>query len=201
MAYTLVIEKSESRIVFVSDAHDSLLLDALWPTVGYNYWKRTGNLDTAVLKAPWLYVVQQGGAIVAKPYALVKTAEGNNIRGKLLVQLARATNRHRRMVLKEDLIGQDSVYSYKVKDAERYLAASDTVKAHDRFPWLQDAAEFDSITLEQAANNILFRKTQAEDVLRYTENRRRRLTRRILTTPINELDAVRNDLTEYERRG
>lgn len=198
MAYTLIVEKTEARIVFIRDAHQPLLLDALWPPVGYNYLFWNKPLADEVLKTPWLYTFQ-GEKIVATPYAHKQNAEENARRGTLLVQLARATNRHRRTVIKEDLEGQETIYRLKAEEATRFLA--DPAQSPDSFPWLRESAAFEGLTIQQAANQIIFRYAQTQQVLRYTENQRRWFTRRILTAASNELATVQNELTEYERRG
>lgn len=198
MAYTLIVEKNEARIVFIRDANQPLLLDALWPPVGYNYLFWNKSVDAEVLKTPWLYRIQ-GEKIVAAPYAFAANAEENARRGQLLVQLARATNRHRRVVLKEDLIGQETIYRLKAEEATRFLA--DPTQSQESFPWLREAAAFEGLSIKQAANQVIFRYTQAQQVLRHTENKRRWFTRRILTAASNELATVQRELTEYERRG
>jgi len=198
MAYTLIVEKEEARIVFIRDATAPLLLDALWPPVGYNYLHWPFAVSDEVLAAPWNYVIQ-GNKIVASTYTFQSNAIENAKRGGLLVQLARATNRHRRMVLKEDIQGQADVYRLKADEATRFLA--DTQQSPSAFPWLSETAAFESLTLEQSANQIMFRHTQQQAILRHTENQRRWFTRRILTAGVNELETVRTELTDYERRG
>lgn len=198
MAHTLIVEKEEARIVFIREATVPLLLDALWPPVGYNYLQWNGPVDDAVLAAPWNYVIQ-GNKLVASQYAFQSNAAENARRGGLLVQLARATNRHRRMVLKEDIQGQADVYRLKAEEATRFLA--DTQQNPISFPWLSETAAFEGLSLEQSANQIMFRHTQSQAVLRHTENQRRWFTRRILTAGSNELETVQTELTSYERRG
>jgi hypothetical protein len=198
MAYTLIVEKEEARVVFIRDAHIPLLLDALWPPVGYNYLLWTGALTEDMLAKPWNYLVQ-GNKLVSSPYVAEVNAIENALRGGLLVQLARATNRHRRMVFKEDVIGQAEVYRLKTDEATRFLV--NTEQNPNDFPWLSETAAFEGLTLEQSANQIMFRHTQSQAVLRHTENQRRWFTRRILTAGGNELETVRTELTAYERRG
>lgn len=198
MAHTLIVEKEEARVVFIREATVPLLLDALWPPVGYNYLQWHGPVDAAVLTAPWNYIVQ-GTKFVASPYAFQSNAAENARRGGLLVQLARVINRHRRMVLKEDIQGQAEVYRLKAEEATRFLA--DTQQSPTSFPWLAETAAFEGLSLEQSANQIMFRHTQSQSVLRYTENQRRWFTRRILTAQSNELETVQTELTAYERRG
>jgi hypothetical protein len=199
MAYTLIVEKSEARVLFIKDASVPLLLDALWPTVAYNYVLYPLVIPSeAILREPWNYVLQ-GPTFVAKPYPYVENAKENAHRANMLVQLAKATNRHRRMVVKEDLLGQDLVYALKTSEAQRFLA--DTSQPPAMFPWLSQEAAFDSMTLAEAANHIIFRHTQAQQILIYTERRRREFTRRILSLGMQELATVQNELTDYERRG
>lgn len=199
MAYTLIVEKSEARVLFVKDASVPLLLDALWPTVAYNYVLYPLPIPSeAILREPWNYVLQ-GPTFVAKSYPYVDNARENAQRANMLVQLAKATNRHRRMVVKEDLLGQDLVYAIKTSEAQRFLA--DVTQPASMFPWLAQDAAFDGMTLAEAANHVIFRHTQAQQILLYTERRRREFTRSILSVGMQELATVQNELTDYERRG
>lgn len=198
MAYTLIVEKEEARVVFIRDATTPLLLDALWPPVGYNYLHWPLPVSEEMLLTPWNYFIREGKIVVSK-YEFQNKARENALRGGLLVQLARATNRHRRMVFKEDVIGQAEVYRLKTDEATRFLA--DTAQNPNLFPWLSETAVFEGFTLEQSANQIMFRHTQSQSILRHTENQRRWFTRRILTAGSNELETVRTELTAYERRG
>lgn len=198
--YTIVVDKSDSRLVFVMNAHQPQLFDALWPTVQYNYAMWVGELNQQQRERPWNYVFQGNNLVASEPGSdYAANAAENTRRAHMLIQVARATNRHRRMVLKEDLIGQDLVYQMKTDEAQRFLA--DTTQNVDGYPWLLAAANFDNVTVTQAAHQVMFRYTQATQVLQHTENRRRYLTRRILTVPVTKLETVQSELTDYERRG
>jgi hypothetical protein len=199
MSRTLIVEKCDPpRLAFTADAHAPLLFDALWPSIGFNYLYWSESIDSAVLQAPWNYVIRDN-KIVYEPSNNTESARENAARARLLMQLARATNRHRRQFIKEDLLGQDLVYGLKAQEAQRFL--TDVNQRPEGFPWLQNAASFEGLTMEQSARQIIFRYTQAQELLNHTENQRRMFTRRILTTPWNQLETVANELRDYERRG
>lgn len=199
MPRTLIVEKVDPpRLAFTFDSNVPHVLDALWPSIGFNYLYWSEPIDTAVLQAPWNYVIRDN-KIVYEACNNSEAARESVARAKLLLQLARATNRHRRQVIKEDLIGQDLIYNIKAQEAHRFLA--DVTQPAAGFPWLQNAATFEGLTMEQSARQIVFRYTQAHEMLSHTENQRRRFTRLILTTPWRELETVATELRDYERRG
>jgi hypothetical protein len=199
MPRTLIVEKSNPpRLMFTLDPNAPHLFDALWPSIGFNYLYWGGAIQEAVLQTPWDYVIRDD-KIVYEPANNSESARENAARARLLMQLARATNRHRRQFIKEDLIGQDLVYGLKAQEAHRFL--QDVNQRPEGFPWLQNAASFEGLTMEQSARQIIFRYTQAQELLNHTENQRRMFTRRILTTPWNQLETVANELRDYERRG
>lgn len=199
MSRTLIVEKCDPpRLAFTADANAPLLFDALWPSIGFNYLYWSEPLDSKVIQAPWNYVIRDN-KIVYEPSNNTESARENAARARLLMQLARATNRHRRQFIKEDLLGQDLVYGMKAQEAHRFL--QDVNQRPEGFPWLQNAASFEGLTMEQSARQIIFRYTQAQELLNHTENQRRMFTRRILTTPWNQLETVANELRDYERRG
>ena len=203
--FTVIVNKTSLRVVFVAHAQAPLLLDALYPPVGYNYITWLGQIDERVRRAPWEYVVS-GNEFVKNldDQNTMQSLIENQARGMLLLELAKGVNRYRRQVLKEDLLGQDVVYNAKVTEAHAWIAQRDlnmggNTEAH--FPWLRDAAAHDGVTLDQAAEAVIFRHTQAMELLRHSERRRRALTRSILETPFNELQRVADEVREYVRRG
>ena len=199
MPRTLIVEKSNPpRLMFTLDPNAPHLFDALWPSIGFNYLYWGGAIQEAVLQTPWDYVIRDD-KIVYEPANNSESARENAARARLLMQLARATNRYRRQVIKEDLVGQDLVYGLKIKEAQRFL--ENPSQSTDGFPWLVNAATFDQVTVEQAARQIVFRYTQAQELLSHTENQRRYFTRRILTAPWRELETVSTELRVYEHRG
>ena len=199
MPRTLIVEKSDPpRLMFTIDANVPHLFDALWPSIGFNYLYWNEALPQGVFQTPWDFVIRDN-KIVYEPYSNSELAKENAARARLLLQLARATNRHRRQVIKEDLIGQDLIYNFKAQEAYRFLA--DVNQPAANFPWIQNAATFESLTMEQAARQIVFRYTQAQEMLSHTENQRRRFTKLILTTPWRDLEIVATELRDYERRG
>ena len=199
MPRTLIVEKSDPpRLMFTFDSNVPHLLDALWPSIGFNYLYWSEPIDLQVLQAPWDFVIRDN-KIVYDKHRDPELARENAARARLLLQLAKATNRHRRQVIKEDLIGQDLIYGAKTQEAYRYL--SDMTQPATNFPWLQNAATFEGLTMEQSARQIIFRHTQTQELLSHTENQRRRFTKLILTTPWRELETVATELRDYERRG
>lgn len=199
MPRTLIVEKSNpARLVFTLDPNAPHLFDALWPSVGYNYLYWGGVVQDNVLQAPWDFVIRDD-KIVYEPANNSEAARENAARARLLMQLARATNRYRRQVIKEDLVGQELVYDLKVKEAQRFL--ENPAQPTDGFTWLLNAATFENVTVEQAARQIIFRYTQTQELLSHTENQRRYFTRRILTAPWRELETVATELRAYEHRG
>lgn len=201
--FTVIVDKSSLRVVFVAHAQAPLLLDALYPPVGFNYITWLGQVDESVRRAPWEYVVSGNEFVKNTPDRnTMQSLIENQARGMLLMELAKGINRYRRQVLKEDLVGQDAVYAAKVREAQSWISLVNMGSANEaHFPWLQEAAAHDSITLTQAAEAIIFRHTQAMELLRHSERRRRALTRSILETPFNELQRVADEVREYVRRG
>lgn len=196
MAYTLVVEKTEARIVCIKDAAAPLLTDSLWPSTSHNYMLWPKIVKTEVFASPWNYVITDG-MIVASPCAYASVARQNSIKGELLVHLARAVNRNRRLVCKEYLLAQDTVYEKK------FVAASDFIRTgvSQNMAWLQAAAENSGLTLLQEAHQIVFRHTQADNILLNSETQRKDFTKRILQSTATNTDALRAEITAYERKG
>ncbi len=184
--------------MFVLPTAKPQLLDALFPSVRYNYVVWTRGFKEGVLNAPWNWVIRDN-ELVHDLYQHATVAQENARRATLLVQLAQATNRHRRLVQKHGLVEQSTVYEIKTQEARAYLA--DSVRDPMQYPFLADAAVVHEVTLEQAANLVLMRNIQEHQVLRYTEHQRSLFQRRILETPLASLEQVQKELTEYERRG
>lgn len=196
MAYTLVVEKQQARIVFVKDSAAPLLTDALWPSTSHNYVLWPKSVGAAVFASPWNHVISDG-VIVQSPCTYASVARQNAMKGELLVHLARAVNRNRRLVCKEYLLVQDIVYEKK------FVAASEFIRTgqSSNMAWLTAASENSGLSLLQEANQIVFRHTQADNILLDSETKRQTFTRRILQSTATDADALRAEITSYERKG
>lgn len=201
MDYKIIVEKSSARPMYIMGQAAAYSLEALFPPVRYNYllWQNQEKIPGDVLREPWNFVIVDN-RFEKSVYPYGAAAEENVQRAGMLMQLGRATNRHRRLVQKQGLHEQGMVNALKVAEARMLLdPASD--KNIDRYPFLSDFASVSGVTLEQAANLVLMRSIQEHQVLRYTENQRLIFQKRILTTPLGELTMLKAEIESYERRG
>jgi hypothetical protein len=197
MSTILIVNKSSLKIAFAYAQSQPQMLEALFSTVLFNYLLITQPVDRNVIVEPWKWSIPEG-RFERTPCLDIDAAKETVVRANLLMQLAKATNRHRRLVQKQGLFDQSTVYGIKVTEAKTLL---DKGKGYTDFPFLADSAEILGCTLEQAANLVLMRHIQETQVLRDTEKQRLLFQRRILETPRAGIDQVQKELTEYERRG
>lgn len=196
MSYTIVVEKREARIVFIRNSAAPLLTDALWPSTSHNYVLWPKLVASSVWASPWNHVITND-VIVPSPCSYAVVARQNSVKGELLVHLARAINRNRRLVCKEYLLVQDIVYEKK------FVAAADFIRtgASQNMAWLVAASENSGLSLMQEAHQIVFRHTQADNILLDSETQRQTFTRRILRATATDTEALRAEITAYERKG
>ncbi len=191
----VVLRKVDRRVVFACDPLLATLFESLWPPTAFSYF--TLDLDAStygkVHNSPdrWEWSDDLRNLVLAgSPLDLGLEPR----KARILIALARSINRNRRVVLKADLIGQDTVYAMKVAEANDYQSGKP-----GPFLLLEGEAEICGITTEQMALMVLFRAAQATQYLRESELKRRSLTSRIvLSQTASELSALESEIANYE---
>jgi hypothetical protein len=197
MANRIVVKKATLRVAFATSASNPIQLDALWPPAEYNTFVYTAPIkDARVFSEPWNFVLVDGTPTYVEAPTPYDLSFGKAV---ALCQIVRAVNRHRRMTVKEDLLGQDQVYAMKVAEAYSLQAGTRQIAA---CPFLAVDASLDNISVNDAATLVIFRHEQNVALLLHSETRRRELIRKVLKTGNKqELDNVVKEITAYERRG
>jgi hypothetical protein len=211
MAYTVIVEKTSNRVVYIQDADLPIVFETLWPPVSHHYHTWSAPIASDIEATPWNFLSHWPGFITSlvtveseiEAYILQRT------RAHMLLQLAKTTNAYRRVAFKNEPFAQEVVYALKTEEAQKYLSkretmsglASSAIIVNLEYPFLTDEAAHDSISLFQAATLIMFRHTQQRQILQASEQKRRYYTRQILSAvQPSQLADLQQDLNNYEQR-
>lgn len=182
-------------MVFACDPLLPTAFESLWPPTAFSYFTVNLGLElhNKVQNTPTAYEWSD----TLRTLVVCESTEDLLLepkKARLLIALARSVNRHRRVVLKSDLVGQDVIYAAKLAEADAQQA-----KAYGPFPLLEDEAALCGVTVEQAALIVRFRAAQSAQYLRESERNRRQFTSRIvLAQSDEELTKIESELSSYE---
>lgn len=200
MAFNLVIEKHNRRIIFARDAALPLMVDALFSHVSHSYSIWPGAVpENFTVGTCWQYRLVNNSVVYEpidaqyEPYYIAAAQKG-----AALQHLRRAVDKHRDFVTKQ-VIGQDQVYLDKSNQADHLLRTSGEINV-DLFPYVRDYAVLQGINIRDAAALIRFRYGQQQQILIQSENERMTFTKRILESTSENIDMITREVLEYEQR-
>jgi hypothetical protein len=196
MSFKITVSKATSKVIFATDSAFPLQLDSLCPPSGYSTFIWPYDLDSRIFDQPWLFTFLDGGF----------SYDENNKKDGLyfeqanaLLSIAIAINRHRRLVVRDGILGQDLVYEMKAAEAYAFLAGTTDEKD---CPMLAQDAAIDGVSFQDAASLVVFRREQSLSYLRNTEVKRRQLIRKVLLCEsLEEIAVVSKEIRSYERQG
>lgn len=191
----VVLRKADRRVVFACDPLLPTLFETLWAPTAYSYF--TVDVDATtygkVHNNPqlWEWSDERRNLVLSEtPVDLGLEPR----KARLLMVLARCVNRQRRVVLKTDLVGQDTVYAMKLAEAEAQQSGGP-----GPFPLLESEASLSNATVSQVAIMVRFRAAQTAQYLQESEYQRRSFTTRIvLAQNFDELATIETELNRYE---
>lgn len=182
-------------MVFACDPLLPALFETLWAPTAFSYFTVDVNEETysKVHTNPTLYEWSESAR------NLVRAEHGVDLgleprKARLLMALARCINRHRRVVLKSDIVGQETVYAMKLVEANLRMSG-----ASGPFPMLQSEATLIGATIDQVAIMVQFRAAQTAAYLQESEAHRRSFTTKIIGAQnFEELAVIETELNLYE---
>lgn len=182
----LIVDKETRRINFVTE-EDSRCLHVLYSPVSYDYIE--AQVVPEVAAQPWHYL-WNGAPLYAEfsdfgPMAL--KAE----RAFLLLAVAASVRRCRSLVSTD--VDSQEIYVAKLSEANSVINGD-----LSNVPFLERAAEFHGITVQEEATAVLFRHQQRRSVLLSTEDWRQRMVHRVLVSPLHELQHLRTEASRYD---